>query len=303
MRKIIKRDGRKVNFNQSKIYDAIQNAFEAVGIENSEELLEKITDEVVETLDSVFKHRIPHVEDVQDTIEKTLVANNLSEVAKAFIIYRYNRTRIRTANSELMKTMKDITFKKAVDNDTKRENANIDGDSPMGTMLKYGSESAKAFYLNQVINSKFAEAHQAGDIHIHDMDFYTLTMTCCQIDLLDLFKNGFSTGHGHLREPKDIMSYTALAAIAIQSNQNDQHGGQSIPAFDYYMAPGVVRLIIVSTAMAVLPVCLSPMMSSLCPLPIGTRASIAFIPVCKGEFTGERSRIEGALYSMGLVLL
>ena len=241
MRKIIKRDGRKVNFNQSKIYDAIQNAFDAVGVENSEELLEKITDEVVETLDSVFKHRIPHVEDVQDTIEKTLVANNLSEVAKAFIIYRYNRTRIRTANSELMKTMKDITFKKAVDNDTKRENANIDGDSPMGTMLKYGSESAKAFYLNQVINSKFAEAHQAGDIHIHDMDFYTLTMTCCQIDLLDLFKNGFSTGNGFLREPTSIRSYASLACIAIQANQNDQHGGQSIPNFDYSMAPGVKK--------------------------------------------------------------
>ena len=239
MRKIIKRDGRKVNFNQSKIYDAIQNAFDAVGIENSEELLEKITDEVVETLDSVFKHRIPHVEDVQDTIEKTLVANNLSEVAKAFIIYRYNRTRIRTANSELMRTMKDITFKNAIDNDTKRENANIDGDSPMGTMLKYGSESAKAFYLNQVIDPKFAEAHQAGDIHIHDMDFYTLTMTCCQIDLLELFKNGFSTGNGFLREPTSIRSYASLACIAIQANQNDQHGGQSIPNFDYSMAPGV----------------------------------------------------------------
>lgn len=239
MRKIIKRDGRKVNFNQSKIFDAIQNAFDAVGIEANEEVVEKITDEVVETLDSVFKHKIPHVEDVQDVIEKTLVANNQSEVAKAFIIYRYNRTRIRTANSELMKTMKDITFKKAVDNDTKRENANIDGDSPMGTMLKYGSESAKAFYLNQVIEPKFAEAHTNGDIHIHDMDFYTLTMTCCQIDLLDLFKDGFSTGNGFLREPTSIRSYASLACIAIQANQNDQHGGQSIPNFDYSMAPGV----------------------------------------------------------------
>ena len=241
MRKIIKRDGRKVNFNQSKIYDAIKNAFDAVGIENSDELVEKITDEVVENLDTVFKNKVPHVEDVQDTIEKTLVANNLSEVAKAFIIYRYNRTRIRTANSELMRTMKDITFKKAVDNDTKRENANIDGDSPMGTMLKYGSESAKAFYLNQVIDPKFAEAHQSGDIHIHDMDFYTLTMTCCQIDLLELFKNGFSTGNGFLREPTSIRSYASLACIAIQANQNDQHGGQSIPNFDYSMAPGVKK--------------------------------------------------------------
>lgn len=239
MRKIIKRDGRKVTFNHSKIYDAIMNAFDAVGIENCDETVEKIADQVVETIDADFKNKVPHVEDVQDTIEKTLVANNLSEVAKAFIIYRYNRTRIRTANSELMRTMKDITFKNAIDNDTKRENANIDGDSPMGTMLKYGSESAKAFYLNQVIDPKFAEAHQAGDIHIHDMDFYTLTMTCCQIDLLELFKNGFSTGNGFLREPTSIRSYASLACIAIQANQNDQHGGQSIPNFDYSMAPGV----------------------------------------------------------------
>ena len=226
MRKIIKRDGRRVNFHSGKIYDAIQNAFDAVGKENIDEKVEKITDEVVETLDSVFKHKVPHVEDVQDVIEKVLIKENLSDVAKAFIIYRYNRTKIRTANSELMKTMKDITFKNAIDNDTKRENANIDGDSPMGTMLKYGSESAKAFYLNQVIDSKFAEAHQNGDIHIHDMDFYTLTMTCCQIDLLELFKNGFSTGNGFLREPSSIRSYASLACIAIQANQNDQHGGQ-----------------------------------------------------------------------------
>ena len=241
MKKIIKRDGRKVTFHSGKIYDAIQNAFDACGKENTNEIVEKITDEVIEKLDSVFKHKVPHVENVQDTIEEVLIANNLSEVAKTFIIYRYNRTKIRTANSELMKTMKDITFKKAVDNDTKRENANIDGDSPMGTMLKYGSESAKAFYINQVIDPKFAEAHQSGDIHIHDMDFYTLTMTCCQIDLLELFKNGFSTGNGFLREPTSIRSYASLACIAIQANQNDQHGGQSVPNFDYSMAPGVKK--------------------------------------------------------------
>ena len=121
----------------------------------------------------------------------------------------------------------------------KRENANIDADTAMGTMLKYGSESAKQFYEMCVIDPKFARAHREGDIHIHDMDFYTLTTTCCQIELKKLFKGGFSTGHGVLREPNDISSYTALACIAIQSNQNDQHGGQSICDFDYGLADGV----------------------------------------------------------------
>ncbi|MBQ8562955.1 MAG: anaerobic ribonucleoside triphosphate reductase, partial [Firmicutes bacterium] len=142
-------------------------------------------------------------------------------------------------NDRLMKTFEDITYKDATDSDIKRENANIDGNTAMGTMLKYGSEGAKEFYKMYVIDPRHVKAHEEGDIHIHDMDFYTLTMTCCQIDLLKLLEGGFSTGHGHLREPNDIESYAALACIAIQSNQNDQHGGQSVPNFDYGMAPGV----------------------------------------------------------------
>ena len=140
-----------------------------------------------------------------------------------------------------MKIYEDLTFKSAKDNDVKRENANIDGDTAMGTMLKYGSEGAKQFYKMYILNPKHAKAHEDGDIHIHDLDFLTLTTTCCQIDLVKLFKGGFSTGHGYLREPNDIASYSALACIAIQSNQNDQHGGQSVPNFDYGMAPGVKK--------------------------------------------------------------
>ena len=142
-------------------------------------------------------------------------------------------------NSKLMKTYEDLTFKSAKDSDIKRENANIDADTAMGTMLKYGSEGAKQFYEMYVLDPDHAKAHIEGDIHIHDLDFLTLTTTCCQIDIIKLFKGGFSTGHGFLREPKDIQSYSALACIAIQSNQNDQHGGQSIPNFEYGMAPGV----------------------------------------------------------------
>ena len=112
----------------------------------------------------------------------------------------------------------------------------------MGTMLQYGSTISKEFAKSYLMKHKFAEAHDEGTIHIHDMDFLPMgTTTCMQIELDRLFKNGFSTGHGHLRTPNDIMSYSALAAIAMQSNQNDQHGGQSIPAFDYYMAPGVLK--------------------------------------------------------------
>ncbi|MEG0767339.1 MAG: anaerobic ribonucleoside triphosphate reductase, partial [Clostridia bacterium] len=135
----------------------------------------------------------------------------------------------------------DITFKSATDCDIKRENANINGDTAMGTMLKYGSESAKQFYDMYVLDPRHAEAHRNGDIHIHDLDFYALTTTCCQIDIIDLFRGGFGTGHGTLREPKDIRSYAALCCIAIQSNQNDQHGGQSVVNFDYGMAPGVAK--------------------------------------------------------------
>ena len=137
--------------------------------------------------------------------------------------------------------MNELTFDSAKDSDIKRENANIDGDTAMGTMLKYGSSAAKEFYEMRVLKPEHAKAHRNGDIHIHDLDFLTLTTTCCQIDLIQLFQHGFSTGHGFLREPNDISSYSALACIAIQSNQNDQHGGQSVPNFDYAMAGGVKK--------------------------------------------------------------
>ena len=185
------------------------------------------------------KSRVPTVEEIQDMVEKVLVEEGHAKTAKAYILYRANRTRSREMNTKLMKIYEDLTFKSAKDSDIKRENANIDGDTAMGTMLKYGSVGAKEFYEMYVLDPKHAKAHADGDIHIHDLDFLTLTTTCCQIDLIKLFKNGFSTGHGFLREPNDIASYSALACIAIQSNQNDQHGGQSVPTFDYAMADGV----------------------------------------------------------------
>lgn len=238
MRYIIKRDGRKVLFNQDKINNALRLASNAVGI-NDEEKIEEITYLVISKVNEEYKGKIPTVENIQDVIEKVLISQGEEEIAKEYILYRAERTRIRNSKSRLMKTLYDITYKESKDNDIKRENANIDGDTAMGVMLKYGSEAAKEFYLNQMIDSRFAKAHQNGDIHIHDLDFYSLTMTCCQIDLIELFKNGFSTGDGYIREPNSIRSYASLACIAIQANQNDQHGGQSIPNFDYAMAQGV----------------------------------------------------------------
>ena len=236
---IIKRDGRTVEFDLEKIAQAIFSAAQAMGGDNYDQA-HALAQQVEELLES-SGIEAPTVEQVQDTVEKVLIENGHSQTAKSYILYRAERTRIREMNTSLMKIYEDLTFKNAAENDIKRENANIDGDTAMGTMLKYGSEGAKAFDEMFVLNPEHAKAHRSGDIHIHDMDFLTLTTTCCQIDLTKLFHNGFSTGHGFLREPNDIMSYSALACIAIQSNQNDQHGGQSVPAFDYDMAPGVAK--------------------------------------------------------------
>ncbi|MBQ8979652.1 MAG: anaerobic ribonucleoside triphosphate reductase [Oscillospiraceae bacterium] len=236
---IIKRDGRKDTFNIEKIAKAIDKAAIAVGGSNYDvamDLAVKVCDLCEKTYGS---RSTPTVEQVQDCVEKVLVEEGHARTAKAYILYRSDRTRAREMNTRLMKIYEDLTFKPAKQSDIKRENANINGDTAMGTMLKYGSEGAKQFYEMYILDKEVARAHREGDIHIHDLDYYTLTSTCCQIDLIKLFKGGFSTGHGYLREPNDISSYAALACIAIQSNQNDQHGGQSIPNFDYAMTDGV----------------------------------------------------------------
>ena len=236
---IIKRDGREVPFISDKITDAILSAFCEDSVEKSREFCEGLTGQVVRTLEAEHSDQTPSVEEVQDIVERVLIANGFARTAKSYILYRAERSRIREMNTRLMRIYDDITRKSAIDSDVKRENANINGDTAMGAMLKYGSEGAKQFNLMFMVKPEHAEAHRCGDIHIHDLDFLTLTTTCCQIDLLKLFHGGFSTGHGYLREPKDIRSYSALACIAIQANQNDQHGGQSIVNFDYAMAEGV----------------------------------------------------------------
>ncbi len=242
---IKKRDGRTMPFDIGKIEQAILKAFAASGSAKGIDTAKALAQQVMEEVEGCeFIAGIPSVEEVQDVVERVLIEKGFVRSAKAYILYRAERSRVREMNTRLMKIFEDIAYKDAVDSDIKRENANINGDTAMGSMLKFGSEGAKQFYDMYVLNPKHAQAHREGDIHIHDMDFYTLTTTCCQIDLLALFHDGFSTGHGVLREPNDIYSYSALACIAIQANQNDQHGGQSVVNFDYGMAPGVKKTFI-----------------------------------------------------------
>ena len=238
IQQIIKRDGRVVPYDINKIAGAIDKAMQACGRKGGEESMRvaKIVEQRVDSGEGT-----PTVEHIQDVVEEVLMECGYAFVAKKYILYRAERTRARERNTKLSRIFDELTLSDSLDSNIKRENANVDGDTAMGVMLKYGSESAKDYYTKSIIPPEQSKAHSEGDIHIHDLDFYTLTTTCCQIDLIKLFKGGFSTGHGHLREPNDISSYSALACIAIQSNQNDQHGGQSIVNFDYGLAPGVAK--------------------------------------------------------------
>ncbi len=236
--KVLKRDGRKVNFNIERIAKSIYKAANSIGGQDysrSEELSEK----VYEKLEEIQQNKQVSSQEIQRIVEQILKEEGHTSTLRVYRKFREERDRTRERSSEIIRIYKGLTFDDAINNNVKRENANINADTAMGTMLKYGSEGAKNFYHLCVLKPTHSEAHKNGDIHIHDLDFLTLTTTCCQIDLIKLFKDGFCTGEGFLREPQSIGSYAALAAIAIQSNQNDQHGGQSIPNFEYAMAKGV----------------------------------------------------------------
>jgi ribonucleoside-triphosphate reductase len=239
-----KRDGRVIPFNSEKITRAIFLAASEVSARDGGTAdynqASMITGDVEKLIHKKFHGEVPTVEDIQDAVVKVLIEGGHAATSETYILYRAERSRIRNSKTRLMKSIEDVTFLDAKDSDLKRENANINGNTAMGTMLQYGSIVSKEFCKDFIISSVHSAAHDRGDIHIHDMDFLNMgTLTCCQIDLDEVFAGGFSTGHGFLREPQDITSYAALAAIAIQSNQNDQHGGQSIPTFDYNLANGV----------------------------------------------------------------
>ena len=240
MKEVIKRDGRIVSFDSTKILSAVEKAMKAAGCATLQGAA-AVTEAVVKDLETKYPDTPPKIEEIQDVVERELMRLGFDDAAKQYILYRANRTRIREANTSLMKTIDEITKVDARQSDVKRDNANIDGNTAMGSMLQIGTAGAKAYNEAYLLTPEQAKAYREGDIHIHDFDFYSLTTTCTQIDIINLFDGGFSTGHGFLREPQSIQSYAALAAIAIQSNQNDQHGGQSIPNFDYGMALGVAK--------------------------------------------------------------
>ena len=245
---VVKRSGQRVNFNDTKIALAVKKGFDSVYEEYDEKLVNKVKEKVLSEIRKNYKDRKTiGVEDIQDIIEKELKILKYDEVYESFKSYRERRAASREAfvvkqQHKFVKAIESLGLKSANEENAKRENANVDGDGPMGTMLHFGSTVSREFAKAYLMDAKYARAHDEGYIHIHDLDFWAMgTTTCTQIDLNKLFKNGFSTGHGYLRTPNSIMSYAALAAIAIQSNQNEQHGGQSIPAFDYYLAPGVLK--------------------------------------------------------------
>ncbi|MDR1150546.1 MAG: anaerobic ribonucleoside triphosphate reductase [Clostridiales bacterium] len=236
-----KRDGQKTKYDLKKIKDAILRAMRECNCSDTEEA-DKLAKLVENIIESKYEHQdYPEIENIQDIVEKVLTDNGYKNVAKKYYNYRIERARIRKNKTRLMKLMQEITFNDSNESNLKRDNANIDSNTAMGTMLKYGSAAAKEFYLENFLTRDQRVAFESGEIYIHDFDFFTLTTTCCQINLIELFENGFSTGHGYLREPNSIRSYAALACIAIQSNQNDQHGGQSVPNFDYALTQGVKK--------------------------------------------------------------
>lgn len=238
---IKKRDGRKEIFYPEKITHAVQATLISEGVHDNN-LPNEVTVTVVERINDNFRRKTPSVEDVQNIVEQVLMEMDQYDVAKSYILYRQERSRLRDSKSRLMQTFAGIAFSDAKDNDIKRENANVDGNTAMGAMLKFGSEATKEFAKTHMMKPEHAQAHEDGDIHIHDLDFLPMgTLTCCQIDVLELMKRGFSTGHGFIREPQSISSYAALAAIILQADQNEQHGGQSIPNFDYALAEGVKK--------------------------------------------------------------
>ena len=229
---IQKRDGRVVVFDIQKITEAIFKAAQAVGGSDMA-MAESLANDVVTYLNDEKKILLPTVEEVQDAVEKILIERGHARTAKAFILYRDRRTRIREGKSELMDSVGEILV------ETNRENANV-GNSPSAKMLQIASAASRQYYLSRVIPEEMSLAHLNGDIHIHDLDFYGKTLTCLQIPLGKLLASGFNTGHGFIRPPRRPGSAAALAAIILQSSQNDMHGGQSFAFFDRDMA-GFVR--------------------------------------------------------------
>lgn len=244
---VVKRDGKKVDFNRAKIAIAIKKGFDSIKTENGENKynekdINKILNKVLNKIEEIKSDRIK-IEEIQDMIEMSLKEEKYTDVYESFSTYRERRNQSRKLFFDEKKQHK---FLKAIENlgmnTHSHEEENLSENTAMGTMLSYGQTISNEFSKAYLIKRKLVDPHESGEYYIHDLDYYPMgTTTSCHIDLEKLFQDGFSTGYGYLREPNNIMTYSILTAIAIQANQNDQHGGQSIPLFDYYFAPGVVK--------------------------------------------------------------
>ena len=242
---VVKRNGKIVPFDREKIIKAVEKAFRAAEIKDTEGIAEKVAFKVTDVLENLGEDKPITIDRIQNLVEYYLTTATeeyglpMYEVAKRYILYRDRRDKDRASINKLTEVFSDLV--NISDNDLKKGNANINGNTPAGQMLIFGAETAKDYATNFLVSPKYAQAHKDGYIHIHDLDFYpTKTWTCNQIDLVDLFsKDYIYTNDSVMRKPKRISSYAALAAIVMQSEQNEQHGGQSILNFDYAMAQGV----------------------------------------------------------------
>ena len=233
---VVKRDGQTQDYNPQKIYEALKKCFLACNSDQTQikDIVKSINTKV-QGLEQV------EVERIQDLVEDELIHRDLTDLAKAYIRYRYERSKVRQFKSSLTQIYHEINNTSSDDMELKRENANIDANTSMGTMLKYGSEAAKDYNLKYLIKPKIAQAHIDGDLHIHDLDFYSITLNCAFLPLGKLLKSGFNTGHGSIREPQSITSAASLACIILQSNQNEMFGGQAFPTLDWDLAPYVAK--------------------------------------------------------------
>ena len=230
---VVKRDGRMVEYNRERIIKAISLAMMQTTAGVDIELANKIADGVEKQLEGKIQTTVYEIEDL---VEKKLMASSRKEVAQMYITYRYNRDVARKARSKDM--FLEIIETKS--NDVTRENANMNADTPAGMMMKFASETTKPFVDDFLLSTEAREAVKGGYIHIHDKDYYpTKSLTCLQHPLDRILENGFKAGHGSSRPAKRIETASILGCISMETVQNEMHGGQAIPAFDYYLAPYV----------------------------------------------------------------
>ncbi len=228
---VVKRDGRVVGFNEEKIKGAIRKAMLATETGEDESLINKIATRIA----SHRQERMT-VEEIQDLVELELMKSSRKEVARRYIAYRDQRSRARKAKTRDMF----IEIIETKNNDITRENANMNTDSPAGMMMKFASETTKPYVDDYLLSEEALMAVRSGYIHIHDKDYYpTKSLTCVQHPLDRILENGFIAGHGESRPAKRIETASVIACISLETAQNEMHGGQAIPAFDFYLAPYV----------------------------------------------------------------